>query len=204
MESSISELSQQQQQLKPENIPLLTEGISLILSRWTALQMAVQNEWGGRLSHRKAELLASDILSFFTQSKGPLYIDDLEELLFANTSESLNMVVEDGSIEEVAEKLMVMHEELLLGDLQSIEKLRKSSSASEAVSKSKEVVTNMNEGDDGSSADDASDMAVDEPKSMLDSKSEIMPMDEKNQQETVEAEDGWSVVSSRRNKSKRR
>ncbi|KAF5181560.1 pre-rRNA-processing protein TSR2 isoform X1 [Thalictrum thalictroides] len=96
-----------------------------------------------------------------------------------------------------------MHEELLLNDLKSIEKLRTSSSASEALSKSKEVVTNMNEGDDGSSTDDASDMAVDEPKSMLDSKSEIMPIEEM-QKETVEAEEGWSVVSSRRNKSKRR
>ncbi|KAF5188536.1 Tripeptidyl-peptidase, partial [Thalictrum thalictroides] len=63
--------------------------------------------------------------------------------------------------------------------MQSIEKLRKSSSASEAVSKSKEVVTNMNEDNDRSSTDDASDMAMDEPKSMLDSKSEIMPMEEK-------------------------
>ncbi|KAF5189260.1 hypothetical protein FRX31_021153, partial [Thalictrum thalictroides] len=97
MESS-SELSQQR--LKPGNIPLLSEGISLILSRWTALQMAVQNEWGGPLSRRKSELLAYDILSFFTESKGPLYIDDLENLLFANTSESLNLLVEDGSIEE--------------------------------------------------------------------------------------------------------
>ncbi|KAL5712596.1 hypothetical protein ACHQM5_014752 [Ranunculus cassubicifolius] len=192
-----------QVQLKPEYLAVFSEGISRIFARWTALQMAIENEWGGRLSRNKADMLASDILSFFTHSsKEPLYIDDLEELLYAKTDEYLLMDVQDGSVEEIAEELMIMHEELLHGDLKSIEKLRNcSSSASQSVSRSKQLMSEMN-GDDGSSSDEEmSDMAVDEPKSKsrAESKSESsMAMDEQ------EVEDGWSVVSSKRNKGKKR
>ncbi|KAF5186148.1 Tripeptidyl-peptidase [Thalictrum thalictroides] len=51
-----------------------------------------------------------------------------------------------------------------------------------------QLVVNMNEDNDRSSTDDASDIGMDEPKSMLDSKSEIIPMEEK-QKEIVEAEE---------------
>lgn len=51
----------------------LREGISLLLSRWTGLQMAVKNEWGGHDSLHKSKQLATDILSCFFQSNG-LYI----------------------------------------------------------------------------------------------------------------------------------
>jgi hypothetical protein len=57
-------------QLTADSISQFREGICLILSKWSALQLAVENEWGGRGSGLLAEQLASDILSWFTQSKG--------------------------------------------------------------------------------------------------------------------------------------
>ena len=57
-------------QLTADSISQFREGIRLILSKWSALQLAVENEWGGRGSGLLAEQLASDILSWFTQSKG--------------------------------------------------------------------------------------------------------------------------------------
>lgn len=66
-----------------------------------------------------------------------------------------------------------------------------------------QVVTETNE-DVESSGDEATDMAVDDPMSRLEPKSEAMPLGEQKERETVEAEDGWSVVSSKRNKGKRR
>lgn len=50
-----------------ESLPSLHEGISMLLSGWTALQMAVQNEWGGRDSLKKSRQLVSEIDSWFTQ-----------------------------------------------------------------------------------------------------------------------------------------
>ncbi|KAF2316880.1 hypothetical protein GH714_042221 [Hevea brasiliensis] len=109
--------------LSAESLPIFQEGIFLILSRWSALQLAVENEWGGRGSGQLADQLGSDIFSWFTQSKEPLYIDDLENILDEGML-SLNTMIEDGSVEEVAEKLMIMHEECLEGNYNSIEKLR--------------------------------------------------------------------------------
>ncbi|KAF8392367.1 hypothetical protein HHK36_022709 [Tetracentron sinense] len=89
-------------QLTPEARSILGEGITLLLSRWTALQMAVENEWGGRDSRMKSEKLVADIFSWFSQSKGlPHYIDDLENMLEECMVLSFNTEIEDGSIEEV-------------------------------------------------------------------------------------------------------
>ncbi|KAA8524713.1 hypothetical protein F0562_011136 [Nyssa sinensis] len=63
--------------LKPEIVSRLQEGISVLLSRWTGLQMAVKYEWGGRDSLKKFEQLAADILSWFSQSKAPHCVEDL-------------------------------------------------------------------------------------------------------------------------------
>ncbi|CAI9118453.1 OLC1v1020027C1 [Oldenlandia corymbosa var. corymbosa] len=91
----------------------LHEGISLLLSRWFALQMAVQNEWGGDDSFYKSQLLVSEIESWFSQPKNSVNLEDLESLLHERLLLSFNTEIEDGSIEEVAEELMTMHEESL-------------------------------------------------------------------------------------------
>ena len=53
-----------------QSVGVFNEGICLVLSRWSALRSAVENEWGGRESRLKADQLAGDILTWFTQSKG--------------------------------------------------------------------------------------------------------------------------------------
>ncbi|GAB4851077.1 hypothetical protein Ancab_030375 [Ancistrocladus abbreviatus] len=102
-------------QLKPEAASNLRQGFSLLLSQWNGLQMAVENEWGGRDSRQKYEQLLVDIISWFSQSKGPACVEELENLLHENMLLSFNTEIEDGSIEEVAEQLMIMHEEFLHG-----------------------------------------------------------------------------------------
>lgn len=49
--------------------PDFRKAISSVLSRWNGLEMAVQNQWGGRDSTHKAQQLSADILSWFSQSK---------------------------------------------------------------------------------------------------------------------------------------
>ncbi|XP_061976920.1 pre-rRNA-processing protein TSR2 isoform X3 [Populus nigra] len=87
---------------KPEvAVSHLREGIALLLSRWNGLQMAVQNEWGGHDSLQKSHQLVLDIFSWFSQSKGTLYTEDLENLLHESLLLSFNTEIEDGSIEEI-------------------------------------------------------------------------------------------------------
>ncbi|KAK3040585.1 hypothetical protein RJ639_029031 [Escallonia herrerae] len=85
----------------PDVLSPLREGILNLLSRWTALQIAVQNQWGGHDSLKKSERLASDILSLLSQSKAPLHVEDLENLLHETLLLTFNTEIEDGSIEEV-------------------------------------------------------------------------------------------------------
>ncbi|RZC52324.1 hypothetical protein C5167_020744 [Papaver somniferum] len=187
--------------LTPQSLSAFSEGIYLVLSRWTALQMAIQNEWGGRDSRQKSDQFSYDILSWFTQTKEPLYIDDLEEkILFKTMTDEFNVVLDDGSEKEIAEELMIMHEECLQENYESIQRLRISSNGAQAVSQSRQLVDeNVDESSDD---EEASDMAVDEPQGpSSNSKTNNTSVD--NQNQTGQADDGWSVVPPRRNKGNR-
>ncbi|KAI3907136.1 hypothetical protein MKX01_040108 [Papaver californicum] len=84
--------------------------------------------------------LSSDILSWFTQTKEPLYIDDLEEVLSDTMTLSFNVELDDGSEKELAEELMIMHEECLQQNYELIQKLRVSKNGAQAVSQSRQLL----------------------------------------------------------------
>ena len=46
------------------------EGVGLVFSQWTALCLAVENEWGGPMSRDKADLLIDDIIQWFYRKRG--------------------------------------------------------------------------------------------------------------------------------------
>lgn len=56
--------------VEPKTDSLLVGKVSMLLSRWNGLQMAIENKWGGHDSLKKSEQLAYDIVSWFSQSKG--------------------------------------------------------------------------------------------------------------------------------------
>ncbi|CAA6670090.1 unnamed protein product [Spirodela intermedia] len=181
--------------LSAESVPHFVEGVSLVLSRWTALQMAVEDGWGGKDSRQKSQELEAGIVSWFIQSKEPLYIDDLERMLEESMVLSFNTEIDDGSVGEVAEQLMIIHEECLEGNYASIERLRMSKPGTHAVSQSLRM---MDENEDESSDDEeASDMMM-----VDDLKLKPVVGGEKNPKQVVD-EDGWSVVPSRKSKGKR-
>ncbi|KAJ7978067.1 Pre-rRNA-processing protein TSR2 like [Quillaja saponaria] len=195
--------------LQAESVPIFIEGIALVLRRWSALQTAVENEWGGRHSHQKGEELGNDILSWFTQSKETLYIDDLENILEEGML-TLNVEVDDGSVEEVAEKLMIMHEECLEGNFRSIEVLREANSKQPARPHVARVMNDDDDSDDEDGEgncvlgdDNASNMIVDIPESESNLNTENMPANEPRPKVAAEADDGWVTVSNRRNKGRR-
>ncbi|XP_031390195.1 uncharacterized protein LOC116202726 [Punica granatum] len=84
---------------------------------------SVADAQGSRNSRDIANKLCDDVFVWFTHSKEPLYIEDLDEKLDQGLL-SLNTEADDGSIGEVAEKLMILHEECSEGNYSSIEKLR--------------------------------------------------------------------------------
>ncbi|KAM0882155.1 hypothetical protein ACQ4PT_032494 [Festuca glaucescens] len=181
--------------LSPQAAAALQEGIGLVFGRWTALQMAVENEWGGRESRAKADQLAASILSWFANSKGPFYYDDLEDMMFDSMSDSFNTEVEDGSVGEVAKKLFEMHEECLQNNFSSIEKLRNTRPQGNAVSQSRQIATD--DDDDSSDNDDEPSMVEDEA-----ARSEDMAVDEPKPSKPTPDADGWTTVPPRHGRGK--
>ncbi|KAF3339648.1 pre-rRNA-processing protein TSR2 [Carex littledalei] len=183
------------QVLSGQAAAIFAEGISLVLSRWTALQMAVENQWGGRESRGKADQLVASIQEFFGQ-KEDLYIDELEELLEVYMLDSLSTEVQDGSVPEVAEQLMIMHEECLEGKYESIQKLKQLAPRTNAVSQSKQVV-NDNDDDSSDEEDSESDsMEMEATKEM-----DVDPV--KTGTKPGPDPDGWTVVANKRNRGRR-
>ncbi|KQJ86568.1 hypothetical protein BRADI_4g06376v3 [Brachypodium distachyon] len=86
--------------LSPQAAAALQEGIRLVFGRWTALQMAVENQSGGRDSRAKADQFAASILSWFSNSKGPFYFDDLANMMDNTISESFRADFFYDSVEE--------------------------------------------------------------------------------------------------------
>ncbi|KAI5082991.1 hypothetical protein GOP47_0002734 [Adiantum capillus-veneris] len=127
--------------LTDEEAALFHQGVGLVLTHWTALQLAIHNEWGGPSSNLKAQQLHNDIFQWMLQSKAPRYIDELEDLLDENLLQQFNTETEDGSLEEVAEKLMSMYEECLDGNFDMIKELMSANSsvASQSTLKSQQV-----------------------------------------------------------------
>lgn len=61
---------QRRVELPPQHRPIFEEGAALIFTRWTALQLGVQNEWGGSKSAQKAQELLQDVIGWFYNTKG--------------------------------------------------------------------------------------------------------------------------------------
>ena len=51
------------------------EGVRLCLGTWTALQLAVENEWGGPRSREKLKQLEGDVVNWFYRGKRKLQSD---------------------------------------------------------------------------------------------------------------------------------
>ncbi|KAL1220841.1 hypothetical protein V5N11_016849 [Cardamine amara subsp. amara] len=186
-------------ELTAEEKAILNEGIGLILSRWTAMRAAVENGWGGRDSQEKAELTVSNVFDYFTLSKDPMDFDGLADILEKGLTD-LNTVAEDGSLDEVTDKLLDLYEECLEGNYKTVENLRNTNPRTSA---SVVKVSNGNDDEDEESDDEDEDtnMNHDQTTDMMvdasDHKPEAMPVDE------PVADDGWTVVSTKKNKGKR-
>ncbi|XP_031482757.1 uncharacterized protein LOC116252550 [Nymphaea colorata] len=121
----VGRLPSSQRLLQAESLSLFAEAVHLVLSGWTALRLAVHNEWGGGNSRQKYEQLVQDLVSWFISSNAPIHIDELEMMLDEKMVLCFNTEIEDGSVEEVAEQLMTIHEDCLEGNYDSVSKLRK-------------------------------------------------------------------------------
>ncbi|KAI3471809.1 hypothetical protein Pfo_028462 [Paulownia fortunei] len=182
--------------LTAEATAQLQEGINLVLSRWAALRMAVENEWGAVTLSRN---LSSSAHIFFIASPNPK--DMLDEFML-----SLNTEIGDGSIEEIAENLMVMREECLEGNFDSIKRLKETDVPSISYNKqpgSNDEDESDDDGGDNMEGENSTEMEVDAPQCQSSLNQKGTMTDDPSLKEVPEVVDGWTVVGSRRNRGRR-
>ena len=85
-------------------------GVQAVLQLWTALGLAIDNNWGGGDSNAKAQAMFDDMLSIFRRGKD-IYNDVIEDFLLVRMDENFHCRCDDGSIEEVAQILVRMYME---------------------------------------------------------------------------------------------
>ncbi|KAL5098613.1 hypothetical protein RYX36_002940 [Vicia faba] len=88
------------QEIKSFSMIRLQENIILLLSHWYALQMAINNQWGGCDSTHKSHELASNLFSWLSKSNESICVEDLENVLHEFMLLTFNTEIEDGSIEQ--------------------------------------------------------------------------------------------------------
>ena len=93
-----------------------------MFERWTALTMAVVNEWGGFQSKEKAQSLREETLEFLLKDSNKKD-DSIEDFLYDCIAEDFNVQLEDESHEEVGKVLRAMFEECGRGESSLVEKI---------------------------------------------------------------------------------
>ena len=99
-----------------EHAAAFCEGLAGILNRWTALQLAILNEWGGAESAAKGAQMLEGLEHWFLRRRAGKYAEDLEELLVEILGDDFCVQCEDGSPREVAHIACVMFEQTAAGD----------------------------------------------------------------------------------------
>ncbi|KAL0022743.1 hypothetical protein WJX77_010678 [Trebouxia sp. C0004] len=132
----------------------------MLFSSWTALCLAIDNEWGGPSSRQKAEQLYQDVLHWF-YNHTEHYADDLEVDLEAAMMQDFNAELQDDSPRQVSITLVSLHQECLQGNLSRIQQLKEhiSTNIHNLAQSQQEVVDRdgtvlLGGGDDPSSSDD--------------------------------------------------
>lgn len=175
--------------LTGEALEQLQQGVSLVFSRWYMLRMLVDHEWGDSCSRDIEASLFASVVNFFCHPKSnePLYIDELEDLLLV-AMDKLGLNDPSEEVEQVALKLMIMHEECLEGNYQSIQKLGETTQAKPVPHVPHVLQTSMSAND--LKNDDEESMMVDSPIN-----NEVASKD-------MEV-DGWVTVTRKKSKGQR-
>eukprot|EP00775_Hariotina_reticulata_P011319 gene11319-11469_t len=100
METRSGAVNRTPHQLTQEAKAGFEEGVGLIFSQWTALVLAVENQWGGSDSEKKADYFIEDVLEWFYRKKEH-HADELEMELMDTLLEEFTVEAEDGSPAQV-------------------------------------------------------------------------------------------------------
>ncbi|KAJ3219218.1 hypothetical protein HDU67_002214 [Dinochytrium kinnereticum] len=153
-------MAQTQKQLgcfpSQEILQMFQEGMKMVFARWTALQIAIENQMAGTSTSIMASTLEVHTVDFFRQYGVNVEVDELEGNLEGYMEECFNLGLEDGSPGQVARAVTSLFRELAAeGRSDVLDRLRASAKSVRPVTGIKPVAADSDYED---SEDDDSDM----------------------------------------------
>ncbi|GAB5587724.1 rRNA accumulation-related protein [Umbelopsis nana] len=149
------------------NQAAFTEGLNYVLCSWSALKLAVDQEWGGPDSIEKREWMAETLVDYFGANAKKLDEFDVEDILIQIMSDEFHTDLEDGSAYAVSKHLVTMFNQCIHGDYSEVTKLREKVAsrtqqpAGQAADNNED--SDSDDGDVGDEAEDEDAMDVEEP-----------------------------------------
>mmetsp|Transcript_26601 Transcript_26601/g.39528 ORF Transcript_26601/g.39528 Transcript_26601/m.39528 type:complete len:182 (-) Transcript_26601:85-630(-) len=123
----------------PQFQEAFTQGLGSVFRQWTALELAVHNQWGGPNSSEKANELLNQILKVFEDPRR-MYKDEISMLIEDYVDAEFSMVCEDGSPDEIAELLLAMYREAREGNFTLVQNaLNREQARADALSRSQGI-----------------------------------------------------------------
>ena len=133
-----------------------TRAVHVVFGEWTALKLAVENEWGGHNSRDKGLGLLQRVLSGML-STATVHRDELQDLLDLALLDDFNIEAEDDSPYQVAQLLCQLHAEAKSGQTQTAEQLLQRAATRGSASWIEVPPPPKVKGEDDSSSDDGDD-----------------------------------------------
>ena len=115
--------------LPPSTSLAFAKGVIARLELWPALRIAVQNDWGGPDSSQKRTWIASVIVDTFEEQPMPPNAEYIEEMLLQIMDDEFETIVEDHSVESVAQDITNLWRDIHLGDLTGLQRLEQQADA---------------------------------------------------------------------------
>ncbi|RCH97224.1 hypothetical protein CU098_011206 [Rhizopus stolonifer] len=162
------------------------EGARYIFNNWTALKLAVEQDWGGVESPEKKEWFIDVVIDYFGKQGKKLDVDDIEVVLSQIMSDEFHATLEDDSPYLVAKHLYELFNQCIHGNYAEVERLREKAKVQNSYMAAS---SSMKQGDD-SDNDDEGDGSL----NGNDDDNEDDDQMEEAPQEPLVDEDGWEIV----------
>mmetsp|Transcript_40570 Transcript_40570/g.95264 ORF Transcript_40570/g.95264 Transcript_40570/m.95264 type:complete len:252 (-) Transcript_40570:45-800(-) len=132
-------------------------GVTAVLRRWSALRAAVESSWGGITSHAKAEALRQYLFTTFNgRIRHPTTVNELEDYIDTYMEDEFSVILEDGSVSDIADIICEMYQKCFLRDVDLARKMVHLAEV-EAGNRPRGPVAVVSEGDIDEDSDDEMD-----------------------------------------------
>ncbi|KAI9750080.1 MAG: hypothetical protein M1815_002041 [Lichina confinis] len=174
-------------------------GVSIAMFSWPALSIAVDNGWAGPDSKEKREWFVGVVCDMFTE-KADIEVDDVQEMLLDVMDQEFQVVLEDDSDYDVAQRIMQLRDSTFQGDFAFVDQVH---AAWEKRKGNTVVAVNMHKGVD---VEDSGDDDDDDQEEEDDDDDDVGMQDAppvsasrgRQKQEPEVDDDGFTKVISRR------